>query len=89
MAVMQWDTSIDFVTVHEHGGWWMSYNRDGVVVGTANDRAVLPAATHEWAMQFDDSMLVGETRRCDNGEYTDTTFDAYWTLRQYNDPQVA
>jgi len=31
------------VTVHEHGGWWLSYlfdgRNDGLVVGTANDRA--------------------------------------------------
>jgi hypothetical protein len=29
------------VTVHEHGGWWLQYMRDGTIVGTANDAAVL------------------------------------------------
>lgn len=31
------------VTVHEHGGWWLQYLRDGTVVGTANDAARLSA----------------------------------------------
>lgn len=29
------------VTVNEHGGWWLSYLRDGTIVGTANDLATL------------------------------------------------
>lgn len=29
------------VTVHEHGGWWLQYLRDGTIVGTANDAARL------------------------------------------------
>jgi hypothetical protein len=38
------------ITVHEHGGWWLSYLFDdqhhGLIVGTANDMARLsPAAT--------------------------------------------
>ena len=30
-----------FVEVHEHGGWWLTYRRDLSICGTANDCAVL------------------------------------------------
>lgn len=39
------------VTVIEHAGWFLEFNRDLVVVGTANDTAVLcPAAVQWWRM---------------------------------------
>ena len=30
-----------FVEVHEHGGWWLGYRRDGTIWSTANDVAIL------------------------------------------------
>ena len=35
------DASLDAVQVHEHGGWHLTFLRDGTVVGTANDQAHL------------------------------------------------
>jgi hypothetical protein len=35
------DASLDAVQVHEHGGWHLTFLRDGTVVGTANDLAQL------------------------------------------------
>ena len=31
------DPSLDVVQVNEHGGWYLTFLRDGTVVGTAND----------------------------------------------------
>ena len=33
------DASLDAVQVHEHAGWYLTFLRDGTVVGTANDQA--------------------------------------------------
>lgn len=30
-----------FVEVHEHGGWWLGYRRDGSIWSTANDAATI------------------------------------------------
>ena len=30
---------VEFVEVHEHGGWWLGYRRDGSIWATANDAA--------------------------------------------------
>ena len=35
------DTSLDVVQVNEHGGWYLTFLRDGTIVGTANDQAHL------------------------------------------------
>ncbi len=35
------DPSLDAVQVNEHGGWYLTFLRDGTVVGTANDQAHL------------------------------------------------
>lgn len=59
------DPSIDVVEVWEHGGWHLSWNRDMLVVGTANDTAQLANAAYEWGQRFDGSTIVGETRRDD------------------------
>lgn len=32
---------VQFVEVHEHGGWWLGYRRDGSIWSTANDAAAL------------------------------------------------
>jgi hypothetical protein len=42
------DPSLDVVQVNEHGGWYLTYLRDGTIIGTANDQARL----HDKAMQF-------------------------------------
>lgn len=36
------------VTVYEHAGWWLSYLRDGTIVGTANDMATLSEKAMQW-----------------------------------------
>lgn len=57
------DPSIDVVEVYEHAGWSLSWNRDGQIVGTANDAARLPPSVREWASQFDGFEMVGYCRR--------------------------
>jgi len=42
----------DKVTVHEHGGWWLSYRRDLRVVGTANDCAEVDLDIRDWWKQW-------------------------------------
>jgi hypothetical protein len=56
------DESIDIVTVYEHGGWHLSWNRDMTIVGTANDMATLNPKAYEWAKRFSGRRIVGETR---------------------------
>ncbi len=41
----------DVVLVYEHAGWYLSWNRNGVCVGTANDMAVLSEEAREWGEQ--------------------------------------
>lgn len=43
---------VDVVDVYEHGGWRLAYNRSGLVVGTANDMAVMGPAVREFWGQF-------------------------------------
>ena len=59
------DASIDIVEVWEHGGWHLSWNRDLIVVGTANDMAQFSRKAIDWCKQFTGSAIVGETRRDD------------------------
>ena len=42
------DPNLDAVQVNEHGGWYLTFLRDGTIVGTANDQARL----NDKAMQF-------------------------------------
>lgn len=45
MEAFRKDETLDAVEVREHGGWYLTYLRDGTIVGTANDQASLkPAA---------------------------------------------
>jgi hypothetical protein len=57
------NASLDAVEVHEHGGWYLTFLRDGTVVGTANDQAQL----RDRAIQFLRSIYgyesAGEIRR--------------------------
>ncbi len=70
------DASIDKVRVHEHGGWYLSWNRAGVCVGTANDMAILCPEAREWGKQFTGGDVVGYTRRGPKG--CEHTFDDYY-----------
>ncbi len=51
------DASLDAVQVHEHGGWYLTFLRDGTVVGTANDQAHL----NDKATQFLNSIYGYES----------------------------
>jgi hypothetical protein len=42
------DPALDVVHVHEHGGWFLEYVRDGFIIGTANDRATLSSHARDW-----------------------------------------
>jgi hypothetical protein len=63
MEALATDPSLDAVEVHEHGGWYLTFLRDGTIVGTANDQAQLS----DEATQFLSSMYgyesAGEIRR--------------------------
>ncbi len=63
MEALATDPSLDAVEVHEHGGWYLTFLRDGTIVGTANDQAQL----NDKAIQFLDSIYgyesAGEIRR--------------------------
>jgi len=56
---------LDYVLVQEHAGWFLSWNRDEVIVQTANDAAVLSPAAREWWRQFAGSTCVASIRRQD------------------------
>ncbi len=68
------DPSIDCITVHEHGGWFLSFNRDMVCVGTANDMARLSPESRTWAKRFDGCEIVGYERRPEPAH----VYDHYW-----------
>lgn len=68
-------TSIDAVRVYEHGGWQLTYNRAGVIVGTANDLARMSDAAKAWGQQFDGVVMVGYNRRPDLAGHK---FDSYY-----------
>lgn len=72
------DATIDLVRVYEHGGWSLTWNRAGVIIGTANDTASLSDDAYEWASQFTTWVCVGHTRRQDNGEHEDTRYPSYF-----------
>lgn len=57
------DPSIDVVTVHEHAGWSLSWNRAGDVVGTANDAAWFPQRVRDFCRQFAEFVVVGDAWR--------------------------
>lgn len=69
------DHTLDCITVNEHGGWFLSFNRDLVVIGTANDMAVLDTKAHIWARQFSGIEVVGIERRQHKAV---EHFDSYW-----------
>lgn len=68
------DPSIDCITVYEHAGWFLSWTRDFVVIGTANDAASLSPKAHEWAKRFTGIEVVGYDRR---GQCTHV-YENYW-----------
>ena len=67
--------SIDAVRVYEHGGWQLTYNREGTIVGTANDMARMSDAAKRWGSQFDGVVMVGYNRRPDHEGHK---FDSYY-----------
>jgi hypothetical protein len=69
------DASIDCVRVNEHGGWNLTFNRSGVIVGTANDMARMSDEAKAWGQRFDGVVMVGYNRRPDLVGYK---FDSYY-----------
>ena len=59
----QADGSLDAVQVHEHGGWFLTYLRDGTIVGTANDQASLSAKAVAFLKSIYGYDSAGEIRR--------------------------
>src|SRR6516165_7755297 len=63
MEALATDPSLDAVEMHEHGGWYLTFLRDGTIVGTANDQAQFS----DKAIQFLNSIYgyesAGEIRR--------------------------
>ena len=57
------DASLDAVEVHEHGGWYLTFLRDGTVVGTSNDQAHLDDKATEFLDRIYGYDLAGEIRR--------------------------
>jgi hypothetical protein len=49
--------SLDAVQVNEHAGWYLTFLKDGTIVGTANDQAQL----NDEAIQFLDSIYGYES----------------------------
>lgn len=60
------DPTLDLVEVNEHAGWWLSFNRQGLCVGSANDMAAFSDEVRRWRKQFTGSDHVGYSRR-ENG----------------------
>lgn len=50
--------SIDAVEVQEHGGWFLTFNREGLIIDTANDMACLSGVAREWLKQFNSRTYV-------------------------------
>jgi hypothetical protein len=73
-ATFDADPSIDCITVYEHGGWYLGWNRDFVCISTANDMAQLSPKAHEWAARFTGIEVVGYERRgqCEH------KYEGYW-----------
>lgn len=57
---------IDFVEVYEHGGWFLSYDRTGNIIGTANDMAGPNLHRQAFWEQFQDHRCCGYIRRQDD-----------------------
>ncbi len=54
---------LDAVQVNEHAGWFLTFLRDGTVVGTANDQAHLDDKAMEFLNSIYGYELAGEIRR--------------------------
>jgi hypothetical protein len=57
------DTSLDAVQVDEHAGWYLTFLRDGTIVGTANDQAHFDDKATEFLSRIYGYELAGEIRR--------------------------
>ncbi len=57
------DPNLDAVQVHEHGGWHLTFLRDGTVGGTANDLAHLDDKATEFLNSIYGYDSAGEIRR--------------------------
>jgi len=57
------DASLDAVQVHKHAGWYLTFLRDGTIVGTANDLAHLNDKATEFLDRIYGYDLAGEIRR--------------------------
>ena len=57
------DASLDAVQVHEHGGWYLTFLRDGTIVGTANDQAHLTDKATDFLNSIYGYESAGEIRR--------------------------
>ena len=62
-AAFATDASLDAVQVNEHAGWYLTFLRDGTVVGTANDQAHLDDKATEFLNSVYGYDLAGEIRR--------------------------
>ena len=57
------DPLLDAVEVNEHAGWLLTYLRDGTIVDTANDQAVLNDKATKFLKSIYGYDSVGEIRR--------------------------
>jgi hypothetical protein len=57
------DPSLDAVQVNEHAGWYLTFLRDGTIVGTANDQAHLSDKAIEFLRSIYGYDSAGEIRR--------------------------
>lgn len=63
MEAFHADASLDAVQVYEHGGWFLTFLRDGTVVDTANDQAHLTDKATKFLKSIYDYDSAGEIRR--------------------------
>jgi hypothetical protein len=63
MEALATDPSLDAVEVHEHGGWYLTFLRDGTIVGTANDQAQLSDSAVQFLRSINGYESAGEIRR--------------------------
>lgn len=59
------DPDLDHVTVIEHAGWFLEFNRDLVIVGTANDMAILSEEARQWWASVNASGGVRHVALCE------------------------
>ena len=57
------DTALDAVHVNEHGGWFLTFLRDGTIVDTANDQANLSDKAKQFLRTIYGFDSAGEIRR--------------------------